>query len=217
MQNKITIIIADDHPIFRKGLKEIIQAEDAFTIVGEAGDGEEALKLITDKIPAIAVLDIGMPQLGGMEVLKEIKTKSINTKIIFLTMHNDEEFLFKALDSGAVGYVLKDSAVSEIINAIKYVAEGSNYISPALTKYLINRPKKIELLSKKIKGYEQLTPVEKRIILLIAEHKTSKEIANELNISHRTVEKHRSNICKKLNLSGNYALLKFALEYSKKI
>lgn len=212
METKISIIIADDHPIFRKGLKELIQEENIFSVEGEAADGEETLKLLFEVNPQIAVIDLDMPKLNGIEVLKKIKESGCNAKVIFLTMHNSEEYLNKALEYGAKGYVLKDSAMREIINAISKVMQDDYYVSPSMTKYLVSMIKGSSTTSEKIKGYNTLTPVEKRILTLIAEYKTSKEIASELLISHRTVEKHRDNISKKLNLTGPRALLKFAVK-----
>lgn len=222
MESKVTIVIADDHPIFRKGLREVILEEKNFTIIGEAENGKEALEIISSKKPDIAIMDMEMPQMSGIEVLRKLKMSSskLQTKVIFLTMYNEEEFLFKAMDFGASGYVLKDSALNEITTAIINVVEGNYYVSSSLTKYLINRGKSKSTdssnettLSKKIDGFNLLTPIEKHVLSLVAENKTSKEIADRLAISYRTVEKHRNNICKKLKLSGSYALLKFALEH----
>lgn len=215
MKKNITIFIADDHPIFRRGLKEVINEEKKFTIVGEASNGEEALKLILDKSPDITIIDIEMPKMNGLEIANRLKTNCAKTKIILLTMHKEEEFLYKAMDFGVAGYVLKDSALNEIINAINYVIDENYYVTPSMTKYLIERKRNIVKLSKEINGIELLTPVEKNILSLVAENKSSKEIAELLLISHRTVEKHRNNICKKLNLKGSYALLKFAIEHRK--
>jgi len=215
MEKEVTIIIADDHPIFRKGLRDVILEEKKFSIIGEASTGKEALEIITAKKPDIVIMDLEMPQLKGLEVLNQLNQSAVSTKVIFLTMYNDEEFLYKAMDYGAAGYILKDSVLDEVKRAITNVLGGNYYVSPPMTKYLVERKKRKEILSKEIPGINLLTPVEKKILSFIAEHKTSKEIAVLLSISHRTVEKHRNNISKKLNLSGGHALLKFALEYQK--
>jgi DNA-binding NarL/FixJ family response regulator len=210
--NKIKVLIADDHPIFRKGLVEVISLEPGFQLVSEAPDGVTALNMINLYKPDVAVLDINMPGKTGFEIVKELNSEKINVKIIFLTMHNEEDILNRAIDLGVMGYVLKDSAMEDLIEAIHSVASGKRYVSPFVSEYLINRSSLLKIDGRQKSAIEKLTPAEKQILQLIAEEKTSKEIADLLFISIRTVDNHRMNICNKLSIHGANALLKFALE-----
>jgi DNA-binding NarL/FixJ family response regulator len=209
---EIKVLIADDHPIFRKGLAQILNDVSGLSIVAEADDGTSALSQIRVLLPDVAVLDIDMPEQGGFEVVRAILAEKLPVKVIFLTMHNSETLLNRVLNLGVKGYVLKDSALAEIIQAIKSVMRGEEFISPALTKHLLNRLRRAEDLTNKQPAIKDLTPTELKIIRSIAQHKLSKEIAAEMFISVRTVEQHRANIAEKLRLRGNNALLKFALE-----
>jgi len=213
MKDEVKIVIADDHPIVRQGLRQMIEAEKNFTIVGEAGDGEDALQLIETHKPDVAVLDIDMPRIGGFDVARELKRKKSEVGIIFLTMHSEEEIFQTAMDLGVGGYVLKDSATTDIVAGIKSIASGKPFISPALSALLLNRRRRVNKLARQKPELDSLTPTERRILKLIAEDKTSKEIGEELFISHRTVHAHRANISTKLNLSGNLALVKFAITH----
>ncbi len=213
MKDEVKIVIADDHPIVRQGLRQMIEAEKNFTIVGEAGDGEDALQLIETHQPDVAVLDIDMPRIGGFDVARHLKRKKSEVGIIFLTMHSEEEIFQTAMDLGVGGYVLKDSATTDIVAGIKSIASGKPFISPALSALLLNRRRRVNKLARQNPELDSLTPTERRILKLIAEDKTSKEIGEELFISHRTVHAHRANISNKLNLSGNLALVKFAITH----
>jgi DNA-binding NarL/FixJ family response regulator len=213
MNDEIKIVIADDHPIVRQGLRQMIEADRNLTVIGEAGDGEAVLRLIETHQPDVAVLDIDMPRMGGFDVVRELRRKKIAVKIIFLTMHSEEEIFQTAMDLGVGGYVLKDSATTDIIDGIKSIAAGKPFISPAMSALLLNRRRRSEKLAKAKPALDSLTPTERRILKLIAEDKTSREIGEELFISHRTVHAHRANISIKLNLSGNLALVKFAITH----
>lgn len=210
MPGKIRIIIADDHPIFRGGLRQIISADLSIEIIGEAENGEKALEIIQELKPDIAVLDIDMPKKTGLDVIRELKDS--NTKIIFLTMYAEEDIFDEAMDLGIKGYVLKDSAVNDIIECILSVNEDNYYISPNVSNLLVNRRNKSKNLIKKNPELGNLTKTERNILRFISENKTSKEIAEVLFLSHRTVENHRTNISNKLNLKGSHSLLKFAIE-----
>jgi DNA-binding NarL/FixJ family response regulator len=207
------IIVADDHPIFRQGLKQVIEAEPGLTIVGEAADGETALGLLQDLKPDLAVLDINMPKRDGFEVVQKVRQKRWPIEIIFLTMHTEEAMFQRALSLDVKGYVVKDSAVTDIVNSIRAVIAGQNYTSPSVTTYLFKRANRSNAASSKVPSLADLTPTERRILGLIAEYKTSKEIADELCIHYRTVENYRTNICAKLDLHGSHALIKFALKH----
>ena len=206
-------MIADDHPLIRKGLRQVLEAETNFEVVGEAADGHQALSLITQHQPQIAILDVSMPGLGGFDVLAETRKLKLSVAIIFLTMHKDKNLFNKALDLGVKGYVLKDGVLDEIVEAVNAVAAGTPFVSSPLSGYLVQRMDRIGLLSKQVPGLNDLTSTEKRILKLVAQYKTSKEIADELHVHYRTVDNHRTNISNKLGLQGSHALLKFAVEH----
>ncbi len=214
-KSQITVLIADDHPIFRKGLRQIIETDSELKIVAEVGDGEEALTNIRLLDPQVAVLDVDMPKLDGLAVLKIIKEENLPIAVILLTMYKEARFFNSALDAGVKGYVIKDSAVSEITNAIHAVAKGENFISPTLSTLLMKRVNRAEKSEKS--PLDLLTTSERKVLKLVSESKSNKQIADELFISIRTVENHRSNICAKLNLEGKNALLTYALTNKSKI
>jgi len=210
MDKEIKIVIADDHPIFRNGLKQIIDFDKRIKIIGEADNGQKALELITELKPDVAILDIDMPKKTGLEVLKELKDSEV--KIIFLTMYAEEDIFEEAMNHGIKGFVLKDSAVSDIVDCIFSVHEDKYYISPSVSNFLMNRRKKLNELKNNNPLLQNLTMAEKKILKFISENKTSKEIADILFISYRTIENHRANISGKLNLKGSHSLVKFAIE-----
>jgi len=217
VNNELHIVIADDHPIVRGGLRQFIDAEPRFKVVAEASDGEEAVQRIHELHPEIAILDIDMPKLDGFGVAREIQKSKLPVEIIFLTIHSAEDLFNEAMDLGAKGYLLKESAVSEIVDSVRAVAAGKHYLSPAISSYLIRRSAKAGDLVKQKTGLNTLTPAERRILQLIAGDKSSKEIADELFINYRTVENHRNNICQKLDIHGHNALLKFALQHKSQL
>lgn len=213
MGDEIQIVIADDHPMMRKGLRLSIEEDPELRIVAEASDGEAALALIRQLRPHIALLDIEMPKLDGLGVARAIASEGLGAKIIFLTLHADEHLFREAMELGSKGYILKDSAVQEIVAGVRAVAADRPYLSSAVTAYLLQKksapaPKSEQPLT------SNLTPTERRIMQLIAKGKSSKEIGADLSIHYRTVENHRTNICRKLALEGEgaNALLRFALQ-----
>lgn len=208
-KSQITVLIADDHPIFQRGLQQIIETDTSLKIVAAVGDGEEALTQIRLLKPQVAVLDVDMPKRDGFGVLKTIQEENLPCAVILLTMYKEERFFNAALDAGVKGYVIKDSAITEITTAIHAAAKGENFISPMLSTLLIKRLNRVENPNKSL--FDSLTSSERRVLKLVAEAKSNKQIADELFISIRTVENHRSNICAKLNLEGKNALLTFAL------
>jgi DNA-binding NarL/FixJ family response regulator len=212
MNAEIRIVIADDHPVFRRGLRMIIEADASLKVVAEAEDGITALARIREEEPDVAVLDVDMPEAGGFEVVRQMQKLHLHSEVIFLTMYKDEGLFNKAIDMGVKGYVLKDSAIGDIVASVKAVAAGQNYISQPMSTYLVNRSRRLKEFVEKKPSIDDLTPTERRILRLIAEHKTSREIAAEMFISIRTVERHRLNICDKLDLHGSNALIRFALE-----
>jgi DNA-binding NarL/FixJ family response regulator len=213
MSNTVKIIVADDHPIFREGLIKIIQLEKNFNVCNSCGNGQEALEAIRTKQPNVAVLDISMPCLSGLDVATVIAKEKLKTIPIILTMYKEEEYLDAALENGVKGYLLKDSTSNEIIDCIKSVLQGGLYISQELMVHITDSKR---TKSSKDENYElinQLTSTERKILKLLAENKTSLQIAEELFISHRTVQNHRNNIAHKLNLNGHNRLLLFAIEH----
>ena len=199
--------------MFRVGLRDTIESEPGFKVVGEAGDGEHALEMISRMHPAIAILDVSMPKLDGLALARKLVAQEPSVGVILVTMYREQKLFTEALEAGVKGYVLKDSAATDIISCVKAVAAGQNYVSPELTTYLVKRVRQAESAGSARSGLEGLTTTELRILSLLAEYKTSKEIAQELFISPRTVDTHRNNICQKLNIHGSHALVKFALQH----
>jgi DNA-binding NarL/FixJ family response regulator len=216
-EGKISVVIADDHPIFRQGLRQVIEADARIIIVGEAADGDTALEQLESLSPDVAVLDIDMPGRDGFALAQIVKDKGLSTQVIFLTMYKEEDLFDRAVDLGVKGYVLKDSAATEIVESIRVVATGKHYISPAISSYLVNRNRRRDALAQHKPGLNDLTPTERRVLQLIAEEQTTREIAGRLFISPRTVDTHRANICRKLDLHGSLALVKFAIEHKSEL
>lgn len=211
MGQPVRVVIVDDHPLFRQGLRQLIQADGRFELVGESGDGEAALNLIQRTKPDVAVLDVDLPGLSGLEIARTLQGRA-DTKLVVLTMHKEEDTFNRALDLGVTGFVLKENAVEDIVESLMTVARGGHYLSPSISGYLVRRRGRADALSARKPGLDDLTKAERRILKLIAEKKTSREIAAELFISPRTVEAHRANISEKLDLRGSHSLLQFALE-----
>ncbi|MBI1936983.1 MAG: response regulator transcription factor [Ignavibacteriales bacterium] len=207
MTEKLKIILADDHPLLIQGLAQVLSKRDNLQIVGQAVDGENALDLIRNLKPDIAILDVQMPKPDGFEIARIVTGEKLSTKIIFLTMFKEEAFIKKVIELGVKGYILKESAVTDIVKCIDAVAEDKFFLSPQVSDVLLNQSVKTKKQSE-----SKLTPAETNILSLIGKGKSSKEIADELFISIKTVENHRTNICKKLGITGNSALLKYALK-----
>lgn len=212
MPKAITVLVADDHPLFRKGLVDVLRADTGLKVLHETGDGAEALRLIKELRPAVAVLDIEMPRRGGIEVAHEVQRLNLPVQIIFITAYKDPETFDEAMNAGVKGYVLKESAVTDILAGIKAVAAGNRYISPSLSGLLFDRSRAAQSLREQVPGLEALSAAERRILKLVSLDRTTKEIAADLGISPRTVENHRANIAGKLGLSGSHSVLKFAYD-----
>lgn len=203
----IRVIVADDHIIFRQGLLKLLQSAEGITVAGEAGDGKEALTMILNESPDIAVLDISMPGLSGIEISKELKARGSATKVVYLTMHNDVLTAQKALTSGGVsGYILKDDAFEDLLYAIKSVSSGGKFISPSISDKIL-QPSPLKAVEKNI-----LTEREREILKLIASGLTNKKIADKLSISIKTVETHRARILQKLDFHTTAELVKYAIK-----
>lgn len=209
---KISIILADDHPMFRNGVKQALENESTFSIVGEASDGEQALQLLDERSPDVAIFDMNMPKMTGLAAAKQHKKKNGKTEIIFLTMFDDDDILNEAMDIGVKAYILKESASLDIVNAVHAVVEGRYYISPSLTDKILKRKEKKDTFRSSHPKLQMLSEQERRILKMIAESKSSKQIAEELFLSQKTIDNYRFRISEKLNISGSYSLLKFALE-----
>jgi DNA-binding NarL/FixJ family response regulator len=212
METRTRVVIADDHPIFREGLAKGIGEDTAFAVVGQAGDGAAALKLVQELRPDIAVLDISMPIMSGIDVARKIHQEALPTELVLLTMYKDQLYFNAALDLGVRGYLLKESVVGELMACLRAVNDGEYYISPAVSHFLIERNRKAEALAASTPSIERLTPAERAILKLLAENLTSKEMAERLSVSIRTVENHRTHLSQKLCIKGHHKLLQFALE-----
>lgn len=208
--DEIRIVLADDFPVVRSGLKTIIEGTKQYRVVAEAGDGEKALEHLSRWKPNLAILDIDMPKLSGLDVAKEAAHLSPSTKVIFLSFHRDPFMLRKALSLGAKGYLLKDSAMEEIILAIRSVVDGQVYVS---TQIALKTLQATDAAVPESPILRNLTESERQILRLIAGGLSSKEIADKVSLSYRTVENHRTAICRKLKLEGGAnALLRFATQ-----
>jgi len=203
--------------MFRNGLRQIITEQPDLRLVHEAGDGAEALRVVRELKPAVTILDLDLPKLPGLQVAAAIQREELPTRIIVLTMHREEDLFNEAMDLGVLGYVLKDSAAEDILQGIRTVATGVHYLSPAISGFLLNRTERAESLRLAKPGLADLTPAERRILHLIAQGQTSKEIADELGLSTRTVENHRFNIGNKLELHGVHSLVKFAFDHKSEL
>lgn len=207
----IRIVLADDHTIIRSGLRLLLDQQADFKVVAEASDGREAVDQISKLHPEVAVLDIGMPQLNGIEATRQIATEEPETKVVILSMHSDEGYVLRALKAGARAYILKNSAEADLIRAVRTVAEGKSFFSPVISKMLLEdyvrqiRDKHVE------DSYDLLTPREREVLQLLAEGRTNKEVANLLHLSVYTVDAHRGNILQKLNLHGVPEMILYAV------
>lgn len=213
MDDRIRVCIVDDHPVVRQGLRQALEIEPRLHVVGEAGDGVTALEQIRSLHPDVAVVDIEMPQLDGLSLARALESARPPVAVLVLSMHKEPSIVNAALDAGAKGYLLKENAVAEVVNAVKAVAAGEFYLCPALSGCLLQRRQRAHALRSQKPVLDQLTPMERRVLALIAQNQTSRQIAQQLFVSTRTVETHRANICAKLELHGSHPLLQFALEH----
>ncbi len=211
---EITVLVVDDHTLVRQGIIALISKEDDITVVGEAKDGRQAIKLCREKKPEIVLMDLSMPHLNGMEATCIIKKVCPKTKIIILTMFSEEEYIFKVLDAGASGYLLKKNAAQDLIRAIQVVHDGKAFFSPEISKIVMDSyhlmVKKYGILDEILE--KKLTSRESEVLQLIAEGYTSKEISEELFISTNTVQRHREKIMKKTDIYDVAGLTRYALE-----
>ncbi len=214
----LQILIADDHPIFRKGLRQVLENERRIgAVVEEASDGLRALELLETANYNLAILDIEMPGKNGLDVVRAMRLRGISCPVIFLTMYDDKELFDEALELGVMGYVLKENAVHDILDAVKAVLSGKPYISALMSSAMLKGKAQAEQLSKHLPAIDILTTIERRILRHIADGKTSKQIAEEMHLSSKTIDNHRNNIASKLNIRGTHSLLKFAVLHKREL
>jgi len=212
MEDTLKILLVDDHTIVRQGLKALLEAHSGFVIVGEAENGREAVKKAQELSPDIVIMDIAMPVLNGLEATRQIKRALPDTKVLALTMYNDEEYVFQILKSGASGYLIKETAANELITGILSIKSGNPFFSPSISRKIMESYLN-EDEDKKGKGEsDKLTNREKEVLQLIAEGYTNNEIANLMNISVKTVETHRAHVMSKLDIHDVAGLIKYAIK-----
>lgn len=212
MKKPYRLVIAEDHTILREGLRVLLATDPEFEVVGEAKDGREAIRTVENLLPDLILMDLSMPRTNGLEAIKEIKKRTPVTKIIALTVHRTEEYILATLQGGADGYVLKDATQSELMSAIKNVLNGKRYLSPDISDKVIEGYLEGKKTIKTTTSWDTLTQREREVLKLIAEGYKNKEVADYLCISLKTVEKHRANLMKKLDLHNAAALTAFAIE-----
>jgi len=208
---KIRILLADDHQLMRSGVRLMLEREPDLAVVGEASDGREAVSLTKSLKPEVVVMDIGMPNLNGIEAAQQMTEEDPDLAIVMVSMHSDESYVLRALKAGARGYLLKDSAQADLIKAVHAVGGGKSFFSPAVSKMLLDDYVRKLKRSGTEDAYDLLTPREREILQLIAEGKSNKDVANLLNLSVYTVESHRSNLMEKLHLRGLPELILYAV------
>jgi DNA-binding NarL/FixJ family response regulator len=214
MLEPTTILIVDDHPLLRRGVRDVILENPRFRIVGEASDGREALPLVASLKPEVVIVDIDMPRLNGLEMLRAIRELPFAVSAVILTMYKEEDMFNAAMDLGAKAYVVKDNATNDVVAALEKVARGETFLSSIMWDAGQRRGERVQNLLLNKPQIETLTAAERKILKLVGQDYTSKEIADHLDLSVRTVDNHRQNICNKLNLHGTHSLLKFAFDNS---
>ena len=212
MSPKKTILIAEDHTILREGLRSLLNTDQDFEVVGEAEDGREAIRVAEKIMPDLVLMDLTMPKMNGLEAIKEIKKRSPASKILVLTVHKTEEYILAALEAGADGYVVKDATHSELIMAMQKVLIGGRFLSPDISEKVINGYLEGQKALRTKTSWDTLTQREREILKLIAEGYKNKDVADYLFISVKTVEKHRANLMRKLDLHNAAGLTALAIE-----
>jgi len=208
---KTSLLLVDDHAVVRTGLRMLLEGESDIEIVGEAENASEALNQISQLTPDVVLMDIGLPDLSGIEATRKIKQLAPDTAVLALTIHEDEEYFFKMLDAGASGYVPKRAAPEELLTAIRVTAQGEVYLYPSLAKLLVKDYLTQSLHPKNKKTLNGLTPRENEVLILLADGESNADIAEQLSISPKTVARHRENIMRKLNLHSRTELVKYAI------
>jgi len=205
------VLIADDHGIVRQGLRALLEKSPDVSVVGEASDGREAVRLAAELRPNIVVMDIAMPMLNGVDATSQILSRDPEIKVIILSMHSDESYILRALSAGAKGYLLKDSAEGDILPAVQTVAKGRPYFSPVIASTLLDEYLQTMKKNKVRDSYDLLSEREKEVLQLLAEGKSNKEVASVLNLSPYTIESHRTSLMQKLNLHNTAEIVLYAV------
>jgi two-component system response regulator NreC len=211
METRRKIVIAEDHTILRAGLRALLSGQNGLEVIGEAGDGREAIRKVDTLQPDLLLIDLSMPKLNGIDAIREIKSQHPEIKIIVLTVHKSEEYISAALQAGANGYMLKDASQNELLLAIDYVINGKTFLSPSISDKVVDAFLNTDKKDKPAAVLDNLTAREREILKLVAEGNTNKKIAEHLCISLKTVEKHRSNLMQKLDLRNTAALTAYAI------
>lgn len=208
---KIKLLLVDDHAVVRSGLRMLLESETNVEIVGEAGNASDAISMLSQLEPDVILMDIGLPDMSGIDATREIKRLYPDIYILALTIHEDEEYFFKMLEAGANGYIPKRAAPEELITAIKAAAEGEVYLFPSMAKLLVRAYLSEEVPGKKPDDLDGLTPREQEVLTLLADGMPTAKIAETLHISPKTVARHRENIMRKLNLHSRTELVRYAI------
>jgi len=211
METRRKIVIAEDHTILRAGLRALLSGQNGLEVIGEAGDGREAIRKVDTLQPDLLLIDLSMPKLNGIDAIREIKSQHPEMKIIVLTVHKSDEYIIAALKAGANGYMLKDASQNELFLAIDYVINGKTFLSPSISDKVVDAFLNTDKKDKPAAVLDNLTAREREILKLVAEGNTNKKIAEHLCISLKTVEKHRSNLMQKLDLRNTAALTAYAI------
>lgn len=208
---KLKVLVADDHGVVRKGLRLLLEEYSELEVVGEAANGREVVKMASELTPDIVLMDVAMPLLNGIEAAEQIRKENTNIGIIMLTMHEDESYVLRALNAGVKGYLLKESAEDDLLRAIKAVAQGKPFFSPAITQTMLEDYMRVLKQDGLSDTFDLLTPREKEVLQLLAEGKTNKDVASILDVSLYTVESHRTNLMQKLNLHNTAEIVLYAV------
>jgi len=208
---RIRVLVADDHTVVRAGIRLLLESETDIEVVGEAKDGQEAVQKAQQLAPDIVLMDLAMPGMGGLEAMQRITQASAGVRILVLTMHENDEYFFQALNAGASGYLLKETSPDELVAALRAVSQGGVFIYPSLAGRLLDDYLRRMRAGGEEKVLSQLTPREQEVLRLIAQGKTGRQIAEILHVSPKTVDRHRANITEKLNLHSRAELIRYAI------
>jgi len=212
VNHKKSILIIDDHPLFREGLKAIIERDSKFEVVGEAGTGREGLRMVKKLKPDLVLVDISLPDQSGIELTREIRSLILDTRVMIVSMHSKIDYIAEAFQAGATGYVIKESASERLLHALEYVSRGEYFLDSSVSQEVVKKLMESPAREAKITNaaYGTLTPREQEIMRLLAEGLSAKQVAKKLFISPKTVENHRSNIMSKLGLHSTVELIRYA-------
>ena len=208
---KIRILLADDHTLFRQGIKTLVTSEPDLEVVGEAANGNEAIDKATELRPDVVLMDIGMPGPSSFETTRQIKRDRPETKVLFLTMYDDEDYLVESMEVGGNGYVLKDSPATELLSAVRETYRGGSFLSPRMLAQLVDDFRSRIKSADRVPRFATLTPREKEVLKMLAEGNSVKEVACQLNLSVKTIEAHKANAMRKLDLTGRIDIVKYAV------